>query len=152
MPLKHVLSLVPVGGQSGFTAAAMTATTALKFFVAVQLTLKLCAGKKLHIELTGNDQTGDGSIARPFRTLVPAYQALVSDEMDHELVFGPGLHFLPQGGLQLTEKLSGTNLTGAGINTTFLSGATPITNWKESVQESSGLVHFVSTQTVQFVK
>ena len=112
----------------------MTATTALTFVVVMQL----CAASKLYIELTGNDQTGDGSTARPFRTLAPAYQALLADGADYELSFGPGLHYLPPGGLQLTAKLSGTNVTGAGMNNTFLSGATLVTDWKESVQEASG--------------
>ena len=67
----------------------MTATTALTFIVTVQL----CAASKLYIELTGNDQTGDGSAARPFRTLAPAYQALLADGADYELFFGPGLHY-----------------------------------------------------------
>ena len=123
----------------------MTATTALKFVVAMQLAVQLCATNKLYIELTGDDQTGDGSTARPFRTLIPAYQALVADKADYEITFGPGLHFLPPGGLQLTAKLSGTNVTGAGINNTFLSGATRVTDWKESIQQDSGLRLWTAT-------
>jgi hypothetical protein len=105
--------------------------------VCVALLLAGVSGK-LHIDIQGNDEFGDGSAARPWRTLERAKREQHAS-FDLELAFGPGLHFLPAGGLHLGAAESGTKVTGAGMDSTFLSGATQITEWTESPLPSSKL-------------
>ena len=91
--------------------------------------IREASSTKHHVEVTGSDLLGDGTRASPFRTAERALAAALRSASS-EISFGPGIHLLPEGGFRINN--SGVNVTGAGVNKTFLSGATPLSSWTKA--------------------
>ncbi|WNG34951.1 DUF1565 domain-containing protein [Archangium violaceum] len=103
-------------------------------------------GNTYYVSLNGNDTTGDGSQAKPFRTIAKA-AAVVPANAGHTIQVGAGT-FDESAQIRLKEKV---NLIGAGVDATLIRGGRFEWNAHGLIQLESRVLHPSGEKIPSFV-